>query len=79
MISAVVALQELSRLLFKSSSTQPVCHTWNIVDGSQEDGWLSWESLGLKVQVWLHFMILDIAYYKYKHFGSLIYYFSLSI
>eukprot|EP00090_Calanus_glacialis_P025166 TRINITY_DN39187_c0_g1_i1.p1 TRINITY_DN39187_c0_g1~~TRINITY_DN39187_c0_g1_i1.p1 ORF type:complete len:161 (-),score=26.33 TRINITY_DN39187_c0_g1_i1:91-573(-) len=54
MITAAAALQELSRLIFKSSPCLPSCDTWKIVDGSQEDGWMSWESLGLKVQNPLH-------------------------
>ena len=50
MIAAAVALQELLKAVTAPavSSSSSVCR---IVDGAEEEGWLSWESLGLQVKV----------------------------
>ena len=51
MLSAAAALCEIINLVWRPGSQEDDCDSWNIVDGSQDEGWMSWESLGLKIKV----------------------------
>merc|ERR1712142_537918 len=54
MLSAAAALCEIINLVWRPGSHEDDCDSWNIVDGSQDEGWMSWESLGLKIKNPLH-------------------------
>ena len=50
MIVAAAALQELLKAVTAPAAASSSSVS-RIVDGAEEEGWLSWESLGLQVKV----------------------------